>query len=337
MTTAPNQFLRWVQLQLYTNNNTTPKNLVNSINLSQFRIRFNTVQCDRDSPNNTIIRIYNLAPATVKQIKGAYQNVILNAGYQNGAHGTVFFGSIKQFREGRENATDTYLDLLCADGDLAFNQGFVSQSFPSGTSAATQYETITSNMPGVSTGYTLNLSADGIYRPIIRGKVVFGLGADALGVIAASVGASWSIQNGKVIMVRDADYIPGTAIQINTQTGLIGVPEQTDEGIKLRVLLNTNARVRTLIQLDNTLINQIGSADPNALAMLYYNKRGTDALMPVAPTNQDGIYCVMLAEHSGDTRGNEWYTDLLCLAVNKTAGPTPAIPSKGPVQGGNTQ
>jgi len=45
----------------------------------------------------------------------------------------------------------------------------------------------------------------------------------------------------------------------------------------------------------------------------------------------------MLAEHSGDTRGNEWYTDLLCLAVNKTAGPTPAIPSKGPVQGGNTQ
>ena len=323
MTTAPNQFLRWVQLQLYTNNNTTPENLVNSIDLSQFRIRFNTVQCDKDSPNNTIIRIYNLAPGTVKKIKGEYQNVILNAGYQNGSHGTVFLGSIKQFRWGRENATDTYLDLLCADGDLAFNQGFVSQSFPSGVTPSMHYETLVGQMPGVSTGYTLNWGAN---KQAPRGKVSFGLIADSLGVIAATQGASWSIQNGKVIMVPDAQYIPGTAIKINTQTGLIGVPEQTDEGIKIRILLNTDAKVRTLIQLDNTLINQLGSADPNELALLMYNKRGTDALMPLAPVNADGIYCVLVAEHIGDTRGNDWYTDLLCMAVtpSNVVSPVPA-------------
>jgi len=35
--------------------------------------------------------------------------------------------------------------------------------------------------------------------------------------------------------------------------------------------------------------------------------------------NSDGLYYVMRAEHTGDTRGTNWYTDLTCLAVDATA------------------
>ena len=31
-----------------------------------------------------------------------------------------------------------------------------------------------------------------------------------------------------------------------------------------------------------------------------------------------GYYYVMVANHSGDTRGQPWYTDLTCLAVDAT-------------------
>jgi hypothetical protein len=35
-------------------------------------------------------------------------------------------------------------------------------------------------------------------------------------------------------------------------------------------------------------------------------------------TNTDGLYYVMRVDHHGDTRGNEYYTDLTCLAVDAT-------------------
>ena len=38
----------------------------------------------------------------------------------------------------------------------------------------------------------------------------------------------------------------------------------------------------------------------------------------VIKTNADGLYYVMRANHVGDTRGQDWYTDLLCLSVDAT-------------------
>ncbi|MDR3453569.1 MAG: DUF927 domain-containing protein [Rhodoferax sp.] len=36
-------------------------------------------------------------------------------------------------------------------------------------------------------------------------------------------------------------------------------------------------------------------------------------------TKHDGLYYVMVANHNGDTRGNDWYTDLICLSIDATA------------------
>jgi hypothetical protein len=34
--------------------------------------------------------------------------------------------------------------------------------------------------------------------------------------------------------------------------------------------------------------------------------------------NQQGLYYVMRADHTGDTRGQNWYSDLTCLSVDAT-------------------
>ena len=40
-----------------------------------------------------------------------------------------------------------------------------------------------------------------------------------------------------------------------------------------------------------------------------------------AKLQDDGYYYVMLAEHYGDTRGNDFYTDVICLAADVTVLP----------------
>ncbi|WP_256859231.1 hypothetical protein [Burkholderia cenocepacia] len=37
------------------------------------------------------------------------------------------------------------------------------------------------------------------------------------------------------------------------------------------------------------------------------------------PTGEYGFYRVMIAEHRGDTRGNDWYTEATCIAVDASA------------------
>jgi hypothetical protein len=41
----------------------------------------------------------------------------------------------------------------------------------------------------------------------------------------------------------------------------------------------------------------------------------------------DGFYRTIVAEHSGDTRGNDFYTDLTCIALDD--GVTPGLVAKG--------
>ena len=48
--------------------------------------------------------------------------VMLQAGYENGAYGIIFSGTILRIRTGRESATDTFLEIMAADGDIAFNK-----------------------------------------------------------------------------------------------------------------------------------------------------------------------------------------------------------------------
>jgi hypothetical protein len=130
--------------------------------------------------------------------------------------------------------------------------------------------------------------------------------------IANEQGATWSIQDGKLQMIPLTDYLPSQAVQLNSLTGLIGFPEQTDEGIRIRTLINPRIRVGTLVQINNKEINQTIQQNPNAVPLRYDQWAGIQQL---ARVTEDGYYRVFVAEHHGDSRGQPWYSDLICLAV----------------------
>lgn len=283
------------------------------LDLSALHFTFSTVQQDLESPNNCSIRIFNLAPATVKKILGEYSRVTLQAGYEGG-EGVIFSGIVKQFRIGRESGTTTYLDILAADGDLAYNFAVVNKTLAAGSTPQQRLQVPLEAMEpyGVTAGNLMPFTG-GI---LPRGKVFFGMARAAARSITQNNGATWQINNGQVNVTPLDGYLPGEAVELTAQTGLIGLPEQTNEGIRVKCLLNPRIVVGGTVKIANHTINQLVQSDPKAAPVPYNQRVGIQLL---ASVTSDGLYRVYVAEHAGDTRGNAWYTSLVCLAIDPSS------------------
>lgn len=281
-----------------------------ALDLSELRFTFKTSAADTESPNSVAIRVYNLADATVRTIGGEFSRVVLQAGYE-GNFGVIFDGTIKQFRVGKETATTSYLDIMAADGDMGYNFGVVNKTLAAGSSPAERTAaTIAAMAPqGISAGYIPN-SPGGI---LPRGKVLFGMARDYMHTLAQSASSTWSIQNGKVSVVPLDGYLPGQAVVLTSATGLVGIPEQTADGLKVRCLMNPRIVPGCLVQIDNKSVNQTFQTNPKGAPVPYNKWAGIQLL---ASITSDGYYRVYVAEHDGDTRGAPWYSDLVCLSVN---------------------
>lgn len=278
------------------------------LDLSQLQFRFSVRQGDVQTPNNSIIRVFNLSDQTAQTIQKEYTRVILQAGYEGESNfGVIFDGTIKQIRRGRENATDTYVDIYAADGDLGLNFAVVNATLAAGASQTDQVAAVQKAFAaqGNPAGYQKLSDSTGGVLP--RGKVLFGMARDAMRNLSASGGWSWSIQDGKVQIVPLAGYLPGDAVVLTSKTGMIGIPEQTDQGIQIKSLLNPRLRIGGLVQIDNASINR-------ALINIQFS-----AINLLASITDDGFYRLYVVEHSGDTRGGPWYSDMTCLAIDASA------------------
>lgn len=286
-----------------------------AMDLSAFQFTFKTAQQDVESPNSCSIRVFNLSDATVQAItKFEYSRVVLQAGY-DGGFGVIFDGTIKQFRIGRVSATTTYLDLLAADGDIAYNYATMSKTFAAGwTQADVIKDAAAASKPfGATLGHFNEKDGLGGVVPNPRGKVAFGMARAFLRTATQHIGSTWNISNGQINVVPLEGYLPGEAVELSAATGLIGLPEQTNEGVRVRCLLNPRIVVGGLVHINNKSVNQITQQNP-AGAPIPYNQYA--AVQLLAKVTSDGIYRVYVAEHDGDTRGPQWYTDLVCLAVD---------------------
>lgn len=292
------------------------------LDLSQLQFKFSTKQKDIQSPNSIRIRVYNLSDQTAKTIQNEFTRVSLSCGYENGNFGQIFIGNIVQLRQGKENATDKYLDILAADGDAAYNFALVRQSIAAGSTAANHVTAAVQSLsavdPTITQGYTGGLDSA---PKLPRGKVLYGMARDVLRDVGKSTGTQWSIQNGVVQTVPINSYLPGDAIVLTSQTGMISIPEQTIDGITITALLNPQFQVAGRVQIDNASIAQ--TLDTSGFYVPYDAFTGFQYLAKTNPT--DGIYRILVAQHEGDTRGNEWYSKLICISVDDTVPPSQAL------------
>jgi hypothetical protein len=281
-----------------------------AIDLSELRIRFAVDQHTLQTPNVADITITNLSDQTAQKIKNEGALVTLEAGYQ-ASHGLIFKGQIIQKRKGRENPVDTYLSILAQGGDQAYNHAVVNRTLAAGHTYKDQvYAAHEAMKPfGISLGYITDLGS----KKMPRGRVLFGMARDVLRTISISTGTSWSINNNQLTVVKDSEAAPGGAIVLNSRTGLIGLPTQTIDGIRVTCLLNAKITPGTLIQIDQGDIQE-AKFDPGYLGTV------NNSMIPT--TADDGFYKVLVVNHSGDTRGDTWYSDMLCIRADGK-GPIP--------------
>jgi len=211
---------------------------------------------------------------------------------------------------------------MAADGDIAFNNTFVNKTLAAGSTQKDKAQVYVdaAKKSGGITGADLT-ALQGTGGVIPRGQVLFGLGVAQLNDVAQTTNTSWFIEDGILKFASNTGFLAGQAVVLNSQTGMVGIPEATNNGVEVAALLNPNIKIGTRVQIDNASINQtqnIGGVERGAFP-------GFNDFTFFANVTNDSFYRVLVLSHIGDSRGTEWYTRMVCLALDSSAAPGSSV------------
>lgn len=259
--------------------------IVAGLDVSALRCTFSIEKSVNETPNYAQIVLYNLAASSIAQIK-AGDKVILSAGYENGNFGMIFTGEIVQPYITREGGTDTLLHLICQDGDVFLNSAFTAKTLEKGSTIKDVVDTC-ATLP--QRKISDKITSGDAY---IRGKVLFGQSASYLKGVAQATDTQFFVSDEEISIVGAEDYEDGLAVDLNADTGLVGDPNQTDDGVSAKCLINPSIKLNTLVHIDASAI---------------VAKAVTNAESKVSSFSANGVYRVVKLTYEGDTDGDAWY------------------------------
>lgn len=260
------------------------------------------------------ISIYNLDESKTLQLLGNNtqgptgikegMEVILYAGYLNGNYGVIWDGFVMQPLWDRENVTDFKVTLHCVIGLPDLTRNFINNTYGGSVAGVSQLDLLSKMakdcfrpigiQPGAISGTVNN-------TPLPRGKTVFGNPKRYFNWVAADNNMmAWLDAKGlKMADLGNVNDISKDDVVVYTpQTGIIGTPVQTQYGADFRFLLDPRIQAKKplmQIKVDNTIIRQ----------------QKKEVGVPPGLLDQDGQYIVQAVRHVGDTRGQEWYTEVI--------------------------
>lgn len=268
-----------------------------TIDLSKLRCVFYCEKSTTDTPNYSQITVYNPSQATISAVK-AGDTVVLEAGYENGNYGMIFTGEIVQPYSVKEGGTDVALNLIVQDGDVFLNSTFTVKTIGK---SATQADIVNACMDnGISSGV---MSKSLSKSQLARGRVLFGKSANYIRKIARGNQSQMYVEDGIIHIVAASDYDSKTAVELNPETGLIGMPSQTDDGVSGQCLINPSIKLNTLIYINQRLVTA---------------KQVAEGETDYAKVNADGVYRIVKLVYEGDTHGDTWYCTFEAIAQTGT-------------------
>src|SRR5215472_1865066 len=311
------QWLRQIKLTVYAS--TQGGNATDGLDLSQFRINFAVEKKTGFSPNVLKARVYNLSkpdgPNTVGKVR-QYGRVQLAAGYLGeGNLGMIFDGDVILYIVGKENPTDSYLEIIAGDGDLTKNHGVAALTWPPG-STPSQRNTDMLKVGGYQIGQVVPAKGE---QKAIRGVSYIGMVDRGIRANTNATQSDFFVDDGKAYIIPWSGYRAGDVVNLSPTTGLIGIPKVTPNGIEAQCLLNPKLRIGGLVKIDSQWLSDVpflpGAKDPYTAP--------ANAPLPTAPgfaggypyspasVSPTGIYKILMLTHAGDTRGNEWYSNIV--------------------------
>lgn len=307
------QYLRKVQLSIEASPD-EGKNTSSASNktfvLDDMHIQFHVFSATTSTLKYADIVIWNLSKDKANALLKEFSNVTLSAGY-DGSFGVIFVGETARVEIGKGNAVDSYVHILAQDADKSKNWSVSNFTLLSGWTDDDLYKQLMADFgdfdlqPGYKPAFTGN--------PNPRAFKANGKTDDYMNGLAVRQNCDWFIEDGKVNLVPKGTYLPGPAQVLSSQSGMIGVPKQTLNGIECMCLLRPGIKTGGRVQIQNSEIAQLNQQHVFQIAG---EKIPTPSLQG-DPTGV-GIYKSLCVEHFGDTRGNEWYTRFIGVSIDST-------------------
>lgn len=312
--TAPAQYLRKWQVLIikpaYTkdaNGNYTvrDKEHDHALDVSDLRCVWKTQQAVGSAVTIGTLVVYNLNAQTESDIILEGSQIYIAAGYQNGQYGEIFSGDIVQIIRNRENGIDYRLEILALKGALMFDTNYVRSTIAAGATPREVIQYVAKNADTPIEIAKINNTFP--ETPLPRGKVLFGTAGKYYRDIAVLHDAAyWADENNQLVFQKNSDEIPADSeIVLTPETGLVGTPMYSDDGIHIKMLMDARVKLQTMIKIDNSLI-QTQLISINAQSGI-----GQNQLPQQTQFDKDGEYQVFSVEHAGDTWGNEWFTSMV--------------------------
>lgn len=259
------------------NNPTFFEQLPNATVITDLRIQATITKSINADPNPGSVTITNLSARTRADLQTKPLIVRLDAGYDGNLR-HVFVGDLRDGRSKRED-TEWTTTLQLADGDRAYRYARVNRSYGKFASAIQAVQECASSMGLVVDGAAL--TSDELQTQFASGHVLYGNAGDELTRVLAPFGYRWSIQDGRLQILKDDEFRPDEAVLISQDTGMIGSPERgaPDASGKPPIL---------------------------TVKMQLYPELTPGAQIQVQSKTIDGVFRIEKVTHELDTHGDDW-------------------------------
>lgn len=240
-----------------------------------------------DTPNYLTAQVFNPAPATRQAALDTGATMELSAGY--GGENILVSRAEIDFAIVDRAPPDIVLDIEGQEGLRKLRETTISISHASGSSVQTVLDEIVGRLGIDVRPIEADLSA------ALRGGFTHvGKASRALDDLMARVRGSWSIQNGELLILPETGQIePGEAFVLSPQSGLIASPVPVEEQTSTD---RQDIEPRIGYRVTSLLNAAIEPGD----------------VIKIEATDVEGFFAVDEIEHRGDTRGQEWYSNIVC-------------------------
>lgn len=295
----------------------------NSWEPESLRITFEVLQSTIQSPWwFADIVVYNLDARDIADIVYNAVKVTLKAGFQTGPtrSAVIWDGPVFQVLLDQEQVVDTRVTLHCVSNPLVMEE-ITAFSVGQYASQAQVIAKMAANIglpPIDQASGTLNETASNLLtaKQYPRGNTVFGKIGKQLDLVSGDQNIQTYRDGSKAYMTSFGDgtsspspdyiYAPPNApnsttsptLPAGTTQSLIGTPRQFPEGVTFTVLLDPRLQVQLpvlVVRLVGTLVTQLVRQIGGSF---------------VTPLNDNLVFFVGQVRHIGDSRGNEWYTEV---------------------------
>ena len=247
----------------------------------RFRVVFRVVKTLTTDTNVSDVQIFGLGDSLRQQFLVPGQVMQIEAGYAEGSE-ILSIADITNASIQRQ-PPEIITKLECQDGAQALKERKVALSFAPETPVQRVLDKLAQEL---ALGQRVTgVEVQGVYR---NGLTLSTTIRDALNRVTRKAGVTWSIQDRQLQILDREQASQGQGVLLNPTSGLINSPERIDDpeneeelrrgvGYRVRSLLNPKIRPGEQLILE--------SADV------------------------EGQFRIDTVEHTGDTRGNEWYTE----------------------------